>query len=101
VAHVCGISHVDASAYKSQCTSVFLHRGIKCNAVIVSGGIYVDGPAWVDRACVPVQGENQMLLRSTAIWRGEGIETERARCEIYDGRTGDADRIDVTPPELV
>ena len=81
-----------------------MHRGlpaprIKRYAVIVSGGIYVDGPAWISRAGVHIQRENEMFFRGAAIWRGERIKKQRARSEVDDGRAGDANRIDVTAPE--
>src|SRR5262249_10518424 len=101
VAYICGVSHVHAATHKSQRTPVFLHCRIKRQIVIVSGGIYVDGPARISRARVDVHRENEMLFRGAAIWRGEGIEQERARREMDDRGTGDANRIDVTAPEVV
>ena len=65
----------------------------------MSGSIYVDGPAQIGRARVHVQRENEMLFRGAAIWRCERIDKERARRKIDDGRTRDANGIDVTAPE--
>ena len=66
----------------------------------MSGGIYVDGPAWISRAGVHIQRENEMFFGSAAIWRGKRIKKQRARSEVDDGRAGNPNRIDVTAPEV-
>ena len=78
VTDIRGASHVHAAAYQSQRTSVFLHRGIKRNAVVVSGGIYVNWPSCVDGARIHVEREDEMPFGNPAIWCGEGIDKQRA-----------------------
>ena len=101
VTHVGRVSHVHPATDKSQCPSVFLHRGIKRQVVVVSGGIYVDRPARIRGARVHIKRENKMLFGNAAIGRGEGIKKQGARRKIHDGRTGDPNRIDVATPEAV
>jgi hypothetical protein len=101
VPHVGGVSHVHAAAYKSQCASIFLDRGIERHAVIVSGRIYFDGPAGIDCTRVHVQREYEMFFRSSTVCCGEGINKERAGRYIDDGSTRDPYRIDVATPESV
>ena len=55
-----------AGRLREPSTSVFLYGGVKRHAVVVSGGIYIDGPARVDRARVQINRENEVFFGSTA-----------------------------------